>query len=602
MPKNSSLIKIIQRMGPFFPAGETALIILGSLVGALLEFCAAGSISLLGLSMANPEKVIHIKYIAKGISYLNLDKSLHDQTIILLLILGIVCISILMKNIFIGWLTWKSVFFSYKIAGNFCEKLFQAFLKKPLIWHLQQNASDLVTFIQWRTHISVYCNHLLSVIIQCSIIIILLIGSFYFTFIGSIIVFGGITLIGGGVYSFSRNHLLKVSIKARDTDSKINRLTYASLLGYKDIIISGKESIISQKISCLWPIQSAAYAARAVYQPLPQWILETTGIGLLLIALLVIKLLDIPYDDIISILMLLMGIAWRILPAAHKILAGILGLRSVIPMLDAMLPITEEILSSQQKGECKEKIDFCKEITFNNVCFHYPQMNSLILKNINLKIKKGTTVGFIGTSGSGKTTLINTLTGFLSPSSGSISIDNLKLNSPSRIKGWMHHIGYVPQSPYMIDATIAQNIAFNFGAEKIDEKRIIECSEMAALDFIEHLPHGFETRIGDRGTCLSGGQLQRIAIARALYKKPTILIFDEATSAMDEGHEESIRKTISALKNKMTIIMIAHRLSTLEHCDIIYWLDNGIIQKKGLPSDIIPLYRSYLEKQMNEKI
>jgi ABC-type multidrug transport system fused ATPase/permease subunit len=213
------------------------------------------------------------------------------------------------------------------------------------------------------------------------------------------------------------------------------------------------------------------------------------------------------------------------------------------------------------------------------------------LQNINFEISKGQTLGIIGTSGTGKSTLVDLLIGLLEPTQGEIRIDGQTLNHTRR-SAWIEHIGYVPQSPYIYDGTLADNVAFGLTKAEIDLHRVRQCCQMAAMDFVQDMPQGIETPIGERGVRLSGGQNQRVAIARALYHNPEVLIFDEATSSLDTASEKAIQKTIYSFKGKQTLIIIAHRLSTVENCDEVIWLEKGQIKIKGSPAGVLPYYRS----------
>ena len=207
-------------------------------------------------------------------------------------------------------------------------------------------------------------------------------------------------------------------------------------------------------------------------------------------------------------------------------------------------------------------------------------------------------MGIVGRSGAGKSTLVNLILGLLSPSSGRILIDDIPLDTQVR-PAWMSKVGYVPQSPYICAGTLAENIAFGYSGEEINEQQVKTCCHMAAIDeFLPQLPHGINTQIGERGVKLSGGQKQRVAIARALYHNPSMLIFDEATSSLDSKNERAIQETITNLKVQRTLIIIAHRLSTVKDCDLVIWLEDGMLCKAGNSVEILSEYRLF-QKQKN---
>ena len=236
------------------------------------------------------------------------------------------------------------------------------------------------------------------------------------------------------------------------------------------------------------------------------------------------------------------------------------------------------------KNNDKSKIQFSEKIDFNNVSFKYSGSNKLILDNIKFSIDAGSIIGIIGESGSGKTTLINLLLGLLKPTDGSIKIDNL--NMLQNLSAWQNHIGYVPQDVYLIDDTIRKNIAFALPESRINNAALELAIKKSKLDkLINNLEKGYNTQIGEFGDRLSGGQKQRISIARALYSNPKVLIFDEFTNSLDNETEKKIIDEIINFKRDKTVIMIAHRLSTLKSCDSIFKIENGKIHKVKNPNE-----------------
>ena len=267
--------------------------------------------------------------------------------------------------------------------------------------------------------------------------------------------------------------------------------------------------------------------------------------------------------------------------------------------MQQMLPMVEPILQKVQEVEAlplpaaeERPCPLREEIRFEHVSFRYPNTGTGhkdALRDINLSIPKGSMIGLIGPSGAGKSTIVSLLTGLYTPSSGKILIDGQNLDDSLRA-GWMRSIGYVPQSPFLLNGSLAENIAFSQWGQEIDRQRVKECCRMAAMDFLDDLEDGIDTIIGERGVRLSGGQLQRVSIARALYGRPQLMIFDEATSALDGATEQAIQKTIEGLRKHMTIVIIAHRLTTVEKCDWLYLVERGEIHMCGNSKEIVRLY------------
>ena len=284
--------------------------------------------------------------------------------------------------------------------------------------------------------------------------------------------------------------------------------------------------------------------------------------------------------------------SWRILPAMSRILNSTNAIRQSLPYAHSVLKYLQEIAHLSETTDNQiNTVRFHTEFKVENISFTYHGANRKALDNISLTIPRGRTFGIIGTSGAGKSTLVDIIIGILQPSSGRLLLDGQEL-STSNLKAWQALIGYVPQTPYIAPASLAENVAIGIKTEEINHDKVLQCCRMAAMeDFLHQLPDGLDSFIGERGVKLSGGQRQRVAIARALYHDPEVIIFDEATSALDSKNEESIQQTIYSLKNKMTLIIIAHRLSTVEDCDEIIWLENGTIKMTGPPKFIIAEYQ-----------
>ncbi len=271
--------------------------------------------------------------------------------------------------------------------------------------------------------------------------------------------------------------------------------------------------------------------------------------------------------------------AIRILPSVNRINTYITEIAYNQPCLDFVYENLQEgmktdaMLAERKANSQVEKLKLEDKIELNHISFHYPDSDKAIFKDAHMVVPKGKSVGIIGASGAGKSTIVDVLLGLLHSQEGEITCDGV--NIFRNYESWLAQVGYIPQSIYLIDESIRDNIAFGIDADKIDEKRLWEVLEEAQLkEFIEELPKGLDTTIGDRGVRLSGGQRQRIGIARALYNDPEILVFDEATSALDNDTEAAVMEAINSFHGKKTMIIIAHRLNTIEKCDIIYKVEN----------------------------
>jgi ABC-type multidrug transport system fused ATPase/permease subunit len=270
------------------------------------------------------------------------------------------------------------------------------------------------------------------------------------------------------------------------------------------------------------------------------------------------------------------------IPSVNRIMSALVNIRSAEPVVNLLYNELSSFDANAIVQDLEKSKFELEEIEVNKLSFHYKGAKDLAVNNINFNIKRGMSVGFIGTSGSGKSTLIDLLLGLLDCNSGEIKINGFDIKEIKR--SWQNIIGYVPQSIYLTDDSLKNNIAFGLTDEEINEKQLRQAIQAAQLDeFVNSLPEGLNTYVGERGVRLSGGQRQRIGIARALYHNPQVLVLDEATSALDSKTEQGVIDAVNILKGNKTLIIVAHRLSTINSCDILYRLENGVIVQQGKP-------------------
>lgn len=332
-----------------------------------------------------------------------------------------------------------------------------------------------------------------------------------------------------------------------------------------------------------------------LYAKAPSLILEFVGFLLLSVTIFVmLKIMNSSYSAAFSLIALLAVSSWKILPAVNRVLNGVSAMRGALPFLEKVFEFLGkadfENTADVNKPKILHKVSFSKNIIFRNIQFKYENQNKNQFNDFNLEIKKGEALGIIGHSGAGKSTLVNLLSGILYPSEGGVYIDDTTIIKKHDAKVFRSFIGYVSQEPYFFDGTIAQNVAMRFDQKQIDRDQVWRSCMSAAADFVNDLEDGIDAVIGERGVTISGGQKQRLSIARALYSFPELLILDEATSSLDEKKEAEILNTIYSLKGDMTIIIISHRMATVEKCDRVLWIEKGAAVKLGVPSEIISLY------------
>jgi HlyD family secretion protein len=401
--------------------------------------------------------------------------------------------------------------------------------------------------------------------------------------IGSTILFVGCY---AALYGFASNRLTRngetISAESQSRMQTINE----GFGGIKDVLIYGLQRNFINKYTRSTKNYYASWSSNQVLSLLPRYAIEFTAYATMISAVL---FLLFSFENNLSKLLPVIAVfglaSMKLLPAFQQCYFSISTMRS---NFNSFLVIRDELIQiRRQKNMVKDKkildvdITFLKSVALNDISFYYDQNKDYVLKDISIEFKANQTTGIVGASGSGKSTIINILTGLLQPSLGTIEVDGHELNE-SNLLSWQKNIGFVSQDIFLLDASIRENIIFGDRAKDIDPKRMDQVLQMSQLDsFVSSLPDGLDTGVGERGMQISGGQLQRIGIARALYCNPQIIVFDEATSNLDRISEKLIIETIASLRTSTTIIMIAHRLSTVKECDNIFLLNNGRLENSG---------------------
>ncbi len=357
----------------------------------------------------------------------------------------------------------------------------------------------------------------------------------------------------------------------------------------KDIKVLGRERNFLAQFKVHSDRGGQIAGSQAILQQLPRLWLELLAVAGLSVVVLSMISQGVGTDRIMPTLGLFSAAAFRLIPSVNRVLGGFQFIRYSMPTVNFLY---DEVKLMATNPEVKPQSDSAAsgqlqtEIRLNDICFSYPSAVNLALDHISLTIRKGESVGFIGPSGSGKSTLVDVILGLLPPGGGSILMDGQDIQT--NLRAWQNQIGYVPQSIYLTDDTLRKNVAFGLAEEEIDDAAVQRAIRDAQLEeFVAGLPDGLETIVGERGARLSGGQRQRIGIARALYHDPAILVLDEATSALDTATEVCVMQAVMALRGGKTLLIVAHRLSTVEHCDRLYRLKRGKVVDDGLPMDML---------------
>jgi len=569
-------------------------ILCGMICLSVIETFVLGSIAFFASAISDTDKVLKSEYLAFIWNLFNLDFSINSKQLIIFLSIAVVFL-IALKNIFQATVNYWSIRFAALIEGILGKKLLSGILDMPYEWHLTQNSADLILVsANWRVFIGRrFIFSFLQIIADILLVNIMLITLLIVQPLVSLIVIFILGTTSFLLFTSVRRKLDTIALKSRDYDQDINKQATKMIHGFKDVKISGKQNVFMNLYGNDLYNLSKLQGMQQLISGLPTWILETIGFFMISFSIcFMLFFLDFSVARVSGTITLLAVTAWRVLPALNRILSKLSGIRNSLPYVEKILSYHKEIESNYRinplNNKINTKIDFEQIISLKNVSFTYKDSEQYALKDINLTIKKGSIIGIIGRSGAGKSTFVDIITGLLSPSYGKLLIDETILDNYDLRMAWMTKLGYVPQTPYIFDGTLAENIAFEMDGKNIDKNQVIKCCHMAAMDdFFNNLPLGIDSYIGERGIRLSGGQRQRVSIARALYQEPELIIFDEATSALDTENEKAIQDTIYGLRGKQTMIVVSHRLTTVESCDILYEFDQGIIKNMGTPQEVL---------------
>lgn len=557
---------------------KCTIIIAAMIIGAILEAIGIGAILPLVSIMGKPDFLTIYPKIAQYAAIFGITTHIKFIIAAAFLLLALYII----KNIYLAWQNKVQIDFAIKNQIDYSEKLLAEYLQKPYLYHLDHNTATLLRNVNAGgvvvfSYIMVSTFTLLTEIITGVTIWVMLVMIDAFT---AVVVAG---FIGSILYFIIKSFRKKITEQGRIQNE------YSAL--YIKYINQGLGAIKETKVSCkekffLDAFQKAyfeygkANGKFLFLNQLPRMLIETIIVCGLLLLIITKLLLGNQPTEIVPLLGVLALAAFRLMPSANRIVNLSNSIRFQMPFFNELY---EDLLIIKNKGDqdiqtCLEKqqarMDFENIISVEELSFVYPEIEKQVLNNINFSIPKGKFVGIVGPSGAGKTTFVDILLGLLPPGKGKISVDGKNIYDD--IRAWQANLAYVPQSIYLIDGTIRENIAMGIEEEEIDDALITKVLHMAELyDFVQELPAGLNTTVGERGVKLSGGQRQRIGIARALYYQPQVLVLDEATSALDNDTEKSITDTILKLKGQITIIAVAHRLTTLAQCDFKVKFENG---------------------------
>ncbi|MBD5514033.1 MAG: ABC transporter ATP-binding protein [Lachnospiraceae bacterium] len=474
--------------------------------------------------------------------------------------------------------------FSYNTQMKLSTRLLNTYMKEPYTFHLNKNIATLQRSLQEDTakfmQVILYSLELVAELAVCFVLVVYL---FFQSKTITVIVLGLLVVCVGAFLLLTRKYSRRLGQENQGYQGKIFQWMNQALGGIKEIKILEREEFFTEEYRKYYEKFARGLRIARTISILPKYAVEAVAISGLLVGIIVKLLLgeaDMTYY--IPQLTVFAVAAFRLMPSVGRINEHATNTLYALPSVDLVYHDLVEIEDyiEKQDGEVKEDWNLLSSIEVQNVTYYYPDTEEAVIDDASLSIRKGQTVAFIGASGAGKTTMVDIILGLLTPQKGVVMADHINVHE--KPKTFHAQVGYIPQVIYLSDDTIRNNIAFGVKQGEIDEQAVLQAMEKAQLlDFINSLPHGLDTIVGDRGVRLSGGQRQRIGIARALYHDPEILVLDEATSALDNDTEAAVMEAVENLQGIKTMIIIAHRLTTIRNVDVIYEVGEGKVTEKS---------------------
>lgn len=483
----------------------------------------------------------------------------------------------LVKVIFLSFLVWWQAKFVYELQAALSQRLFASYLRQPYSFHLQRNSAQLIrTTIGQVTELMGILQQSLLLITETLVLAGVLALLFVAEPLGTLTEVGILSLVIFSFARLTRSYSLRLGTTLQHHEGLRIQHLQQGLSGVKDVKLLGREDNFLNQYKV--HNEGCAKVVQRYYtlQSLPRlWVELLAVIGLAVLVLVMLRQ-GKPLDVVLSALGLFAAATFRFMPSANRIFNAIQAVhygQPVVDILHSELFLMKEPQPSSRHGQA---IQFKDRLVLDDVSYTYPMAASPSLCEVSLSIPQGASVGFVGGSGAGKSTLVDLILGLLTPSSGVIRADGVDIQA--NLRSWQDQIGYVPQTIFLTDDTLRRNVAFGLSDDKINEAALWRAIHAAQLEqLVRSLPEGLDTIVGERGIRLSGGQRQRIGIARALYHDPSVLVLDEATSSLDMATESDVMDAVRALRGSKTILIVAHRLSTVEYCDVLFCLEGGKI-------------------------
>jgi ABC-type multidrug transport system fused ATPase/permease subunit len=579
-------MKILKKLSYIFDKRQKLRIMLLGImifIGGIFETLSVSTLLPIVAVILDSESVMDNTYVKAILRFVSIDDSKSLIIALLFLMMGVYIV----KNVYLLFLINEQTKFITYNKNKLISRVLREFLNRPYEFYLE---ADIPTVFRLTdSDIPNVFNMMMAIISLASEMIVfvmlsavLIISDWKMTLF-LVCIFGVLT---GLIMKILKPQLARLGKKNQDIQSRIAKWRIEAIYGIKDVKVLHREAFFADNYEESGKVGAGISKRYSVMNSTPRLLIETVFICSILGYLAVYVIMGNDVSELLSVLTVFGLAAIRLMPCVNRINTYITEIAYAQPSLDYvydnlnMSEITRKGDKTVEPVFPDTEIALRDKIVLDGIEYAYPNTDRKIFENAHMEVPYGKSVGIMGPSGAGKSTVVDILLGLLKVQSGTITCDGVDVfdNYPA----WLAQIGYIPQSIYLVDEPIRNNIAFGIADAEIDDNRIWQVLEEAQLkEFIETLPEGLDTAIGDRGVRLSGGQRQRLGIARALYHNPEILVFDEATSALDNETEAAVMEAINSFHGKKTMVIIAHRLNTIEKCDIIYKVDEGkIVQTK----------------------
>lgn len=502
---------------------------------------------------------------------------------ILILIIMMIFLYVI-KNVYLIMETNIQNKFVFSARLNIQEEAFGIYLKKPYAYFLTASTGEIMSVVNEDvfgsfTLLSMLLTLATEMIVSVALVVTVFIISPQITSIVAIAMVVSLLVL----VKFVRPSMVLASNKRMQGKVDNNKCIMQAITGIKELKITATESYFEKLFSESGTKRIDAECQNAIFAAIPKMIIEMVCMSAALIAFGIMILSGQSMETLIPIVSAFAMAAVRLLPSTSRIATSINQITFFMPSVDKLLNHMEKLRTERDanqtaKSKNSVQLDVIQKIELKNIHFAYDDSGKVVLSDVSATILSGNSVGIVGVSGAGKTTFVDIMFGLLQPQEGEVLINSVPLNEC--YESWLEKVGYIPQTIFLLDASIRENVIFGRNRNLTDDEVWRTLREAQIADFVEGLPEGLDTQVGERGVRLSGGQRQRIGIARALYGDPEVLVFDEATSALDNETEDALMRAIHSLQGKKTMIIIAHRLTTIEGCDTIYRVENGKVMRE----------------------